>query len=144
MSTLIPYRPFIAAPSVLRDGVKPPTTVATVDVRTLCATAEIPMRVTSGIESTVFVHRGIDHLRGACVKGAPVYYVGLKEWNGSRISAIRVLEVLAHSFHDYTARECLCPMKLFCAPKRVGRPLVGKQAMSAKERMANYRKRLAT
>jgi hypothetical protein len=140
----VPFRIFIPPPLVLRDGCEPPEAIVTVRLADLCRLAEIPMRITGGptVAAQIVVHSDDDvHLRGRPVLGAPVYYVGFRRWKDDRLSAIRVLEVLAQSFHDYGARECLRPMKLFCVPKVMGRPPVLGRAMTARERMAMHRRR---
>ena len=70
------------------------------------------------------------------------YFVGVGDaWEPSAAAALRVLEVLAHGFHDYSARECVCGKKLFAIPKRHGRPPDGPRAKTARERMASMRAR---
>jgi hypothetical protein len=72
------------------------------------------------------------------------YFVGVgSEWKVGENVALRVLEVLAHGFHDYAARECICQKKLFAPPKRQGRPPKGVRAQTARERMAAMRARRA-
>ncbi len=53
-------------------------------------------------------------------KSTDTHYVGIgKDRKITKTYALRVLEVLAHGFHDPAARECVCRQGLFRAPKRV-------------------------
>jgi hypothetical protein len=73
------------------------------------------------------------------------YFVGVGSgWRATPTAALRVLEVLAHSFHDYAARECVCGKGLFSVPKRQGRPLKGVRAQTPSERVAAMRARRAS
>ena len=105
----------IPAPLVLRQRETPPEVIARPSLAELCALAKIPLRGT-GAYSVIAVCRGETHFRGRPVEGAPMYYAAYERWCEDRTSALRVLEILAHSFHDYGARECICPLRLFCAP----------------------------
>jgi len=115
----IPYDPFIPAPDVLRAREPFPGTYIPVDLATLCSLAEIPLRVTTGASPYILVRKGertssVRHLRWF-IDGRPALLVDYS-WSPDRVSAIRVLEILAHGFHDYAARECLCPADVFCVP----------------------------
>jgi len=101
----------------------------------LCSRAGIPLKVTMASWHKVILHAGTEHLR------TPVAScVGVGKVRGSkRTKALRALEILAHGFHDYAARECVCSRGLFAAPARIGRPLVGSEPMTAKERMRRMR-----
>jgi hypothetical protein len=83
----------------------------------LCTMAKIPLRV-SRPDKTVICIAGGEHF-----VTNKRYYVGVgSRWRKTRTAALKVLEVLAHGFHDYTARECVCNRGLFAIPKRRGRP----------------------
>jgi len=132
----IPFTPFIPAPDVLPRGSSGPRELGRTDLSQLCKVAEVAMRVTGGEQRTVVIHRGTGHFR------APnTYYVGIggpwKPRNG--VQALRILEVLAHSFHDYATRECVCRKGLFTVPSRRGRPALAGRAMDARERMRKMR-----
>lgn len=112
----IPYELFVPPPDVLRAGEAVPYECVPVDLATLCSIAEIQLRVTTHLSPSIFVRKGSGdgparHLRGR--QGhRPVLFVDYP-WNQDRVTAIRVLEILAHGFHDYGARECLCPADVF-------------------------------
>jgi len=128
--------PLIPAPLTGAAKRDLPRTVATTTLAALCAGAGIDMRVTGG-DSRNPVHCILGEAHFIC--GGKLY-VGIgQSWKNDRADCLRVMEVLAHSFHDYAARECVCGRGLFCAPKRVGRPPNGTKAMSAAERMARMR-----
>jgi hypothetical protein len=133
---MIPFTPFIPAPRV--QSVKP-SVLARTTLTELCAIAKLPMRVSGGETRSIACIAGTDHF----AVGRD-YFVGVgDEWNANPITALRVLEVLAHGFHDYAARECVCQKKLFSPPKRQGRPPKGFRAQTARERMAAMRARQA-
>lgn len=136
----IPHNLSIPQPRVMRDDMARPTCVATLDLPRLCKRAQIPMRVTGGMTLSIHIIQGRAHFYHDhhC-------WVGIgHSWRNTRIEALRVMEILAHGFHDYAARECLLPMSktLFHVPLRpLGRPCSGARPMSARERMANMRAR---
>jgi len=134
----LPYTPFIPPPTILADDAVPPVTIATLSVRELCAIAGISNRVTSPHTPSVLLHQGSRHF-----VGRSLYYVGLDGFAFSRDQrhALRVLEILAHGFHDYAARENICGRGLFGVPRRLGRPALGGRSMSPAERMRRMRKR---
>lgn len=139
MKQPIPYTPFIASPRVLASDIPPPTPIATLTIGELCALAGVADRVTSPHSPLVFVHPGRDHFRtrAGC-------YVGLGRRRFSRRGredALRVLEILAHGFHDYAARENLRDRGLFVPPRRRGRPALTGRKMTAAERMRRMRRR---
>lgn len=117
---------------------EPPAALAQVTLDQLCTLAGIRNRVT-GATVNVTIIAGKEHWTApdVCCVG-----VG-RAWKPSRSSALRVLEVLAHGFHDYAARECVCGKGLFVAPSsnRPGRQRIGEQAMTAGERMQRMRAR---
>jgi hypothetical protein len=129
----IPFE-LVAAPRVLHAGDAHPKALLRTDVRRLCELAEIPMQVTGGPVVRVVVYVGREHLRSS-----KVLYVGVEDWKPDRVHALRALEVLAHGFHNYAARECVCGRGLFSVPKLLGRPPVGGRAMTATERMRKMR-----
>lgn len=133
--TPIPYRPFVAPPRVLPDDADPPPCVARVTVGELCVLAGIPVRVTTGSPGVVLLHSGPEHFRH---RG--LLYVGIGgAFSGTPESALRTLEVLAHGFHDYAARESICRRGLFVPPVRRGRQPHRGRAMTAAERMRRHR-----
>lgn len=130
------YTPFIPAPTVLPEGEPPPMATSTITIAGLCALAGIPVRATSAHTPRIHVIRG-----GVSYRGPDAYYVGLGAPRRVRRpeDALRVLEILAHGFHDYAARECICGRKLFVPPRRRGRPPLRGRPMSAAERMRRSR-----
>jgi hypothetical protein len=129
----------IQSPRVLPERAAPPGRIlSTVTVEQLCRLADIPMRVSGETGPKIVCIDSPGHFFGP----DGVYYVGVKAAPRTRVGALRVLEVLAHSFHDYVSRECVCGRGLFVAPTgQRGRPRVGAMAMSARERMAAMRVR---
>jgi hypothetical protein len=114
-----------------------PRTVARTTLSELCAVAGVPMFVSGGEARTITCIIGAEHF-----SVGRDYFVGVgNEWKASQTEALRVLEVLAHGFHDYAARECVCHKKFFTPPKRQGRPPTGARAKTARERMAAMRAR---
>jgi hypothetical protein len=135
--TPVAYVPFVAPPQILRVEGPVPTALGRVTLSELCELAGIPCRVTSPHLPTVTVHAGASHYRGP-----DGLWVGLDgAFTRSALEALRILEVLAHGFHDYGARECVCGRGLFVAPVRRGRPAQWGRAMSAAERMRRLRRR---
>lgn len=87
-------------PKVLRE-----TTVAD-----LCMEAGILMRVTGGERIRILLVDGAQNYREP-----GIFHVGVAEIHETAPEdlALRVLEILAHGFHDYAARECVCGRGLF-------------------------------
>lgn len=132
----IPLDPTITPPRNVRT-VSGLVALARTTIPQLCALAGIRQRVTSGAWNPIVLHAGAEHFRGSRTS-----YVGVGAAKRSdRVQALRALEVLAHGFHDYAARECVCGQGLFAAPARRGRPPIGSRAMTAKERMRRMRAR---
>jgi hypothetical protein len=137
---MIPFSPLIPAPRVRNADDDLPHVLKRVELSELCAIAGIPCRVSGGEDRSI-----------ACVVGREHFSVGRDyivgvggEWRATPTAALRVLEVLAHGFHDYAARECVCGKGLFSVPKRQGRPPDGPRAKTARERMAAMRARRAS
>lgn len=112
----------------------PPRQARTVSMDRLLAAVGLPNRVTGGLRE-ILVHPGSEHF---LVNGKPC--VGLsrrlrKDCVPSEAGFI--LEVLAHGFHDYTARENICG-RLRYHPDRRGRERSGK-AMSGAQRARKFR-----
>lgn len=128
----------VAAPVAIDPGAAPAAVrAATLDE--LCRAAGIPCRVTIGEPTVIELHVGNDHYR---YPGA--YLVGIGARLGKkidRITALRILEILAYGFFDYGARECICGRGLFVAVLPVGRPPRLGRAASAAERMRAMRRR---
>lgn len=82
-----------------------------------CARAEIPFRVTGGpIRKARLCPDLPTHAWTVTETEGLVYLVAgpcLPESPNPTIEALRVLEVLAHGFHDYGARESVCQKGLF-------------------------------
>ena len=136
----VPYTPYVPSPRVLVPPLEAPEVLARATVRGLCATAGIPCRVTSPHTPEVLLHSGADHF-----VGPGVAWVGVGgQWEPSPLAAIRVLEVLAHGFHDYAARESICRRGLFVAPARKGRPPRWGRPATPSERMRRHRARTAS
>ena len=137
----ISLNPDIRAPLVVPFGRLAPKVLAWVTLGELCDLAGIPLRVSGGSDRRIACIAGTDH---QLVAARDCYVAVGNAWSPSRTAALRVLEVLAHGFHDYAARECVCGRGLFVASARRGRPTVGAKPMSARERMARMRsKRLS-
>lgn len=136
--TPLPYTPFIQPPLVLTERAERPAAIAKLSVGELCQIARIALRVTSPHTPAVVLHRGARHFRDATT-----YYVGIDRPRFSRRvdEAMRVLEILAHGFHDYAARESICGRGLFTAPPVRGRPTIYGRPMSARERMRRMRQK---
>ena len=132
----IPMNLDIWAPLALANDEDRPKELARVTLSELCEAAEIPLRVTGSVENTIVLHETEEHF------SAPAFYyvgVGLKIWTVSPERALRVLEVLAHGFHDYASRETVCGRGFFTVPSKRGRPRLHGHVMSAKERMRKMR-----
>lgn len=87
-----------------------------VTVESLCKKAGIRYRVTGGRNALIVIDDETDHHVRSIIDGALVYIVGglLMPISDPERSA-RILEVVAHAFHDYAARECLCFKGIFKA-----------------------------
>lgn len=140
MTSRLPFTPFIESPGVLPESAERPVPIATLTVRELCEMARIPCRATSPHTLRVRLHRGAGHFRTR-----DAHYVGMdcRRFTRQPLDALRVLEVLAHGFHDYVARESVCGRGLFGVPRRRGRPTIRGQSMTAAERMRRMRSHLA-
>jgi len=117
---------------------RPPVLARPVTMEALLAAVGLPNRVTGGLRE-VLVHPGEGHF---WVGGKPC--VGLSRRAIARLGreeAGFVLEVLAHGFHDYTARENVCG-RLRYHPERRGRERTGR-AMSGAERARKFRHAVA-
>jgi hypothetical protein len=136
---MIPLTPFITAPRVRVTKNDLPRTLGRTTLSDLCKLAGVSVCVSGGEGRSILCVTGSDHFLVD-----RDYLVGVgDEWSADRTAALRVLEVLAHGFHDYAARECVCRKKLFSLPKRQGRPPNGLRAQTARERMAAMRGRRA-
>ena len=134
MKTLA-FTPVIFSPQVLAEAERPPKEFARFSLNALCELAGVPPRVTGGTTPEIALHAGVDHFTHS-----NRFYVGVgPRWKASRAKVLFVLEVLAHGFHDYAAREAICSQGLFHAPLKRGRPRLQAQPMTAKERMWKMR-----
>jgi hypothetical protein len=135
---MIPMNPLIPAPRMCTAD-KLPRVIGHTTLANLCETAKVRPYVSGGEVRSIVCVAGSGHF----LIGRD-YFVGVGDsWKSNRTAALRVLEVLAHGFHDYAARECVCRKKLFSLPKRQGRPPAGPRAKTARERMAAMRARRA-
>lgn len=134
----VPYTPFVRPPRVLAPPAEAPTLLVRTTVRALCEAAGIPCRVTSPHTPEVHLHQGTEHW---IAPGVAWVGVGGGAFEPTPLSALRVLEVLAHGFHDYAARESICGRGLFDAPAKPGRPPRWGRAATPSERMRRYRAR---
>ena len=112
----------------------PPRRAKAVSMDRLLAAVGLSNRVTGGLRE-ILVHPGAEHF---LVNGKPCVGLSrpLRKAIG-RAEAGFVLEVLAHGFHDYTARENIRG-RLHYRPDRRGREKSGK-ALSGAERARKYR-----
>jgi hypothetical protein len=126
----------LTTPGVLFPETTRPTVLRSVTRQELCDAAEIPLRVTGDCGASIIVHIGTQHFHSK-----NTLYVGVKNcWHlDDKTRALRILEILAYSFHDYAVRESVCGRGLFCVEPRKGRPPLRGKAMSAKERMRKMR-----
>ncbi len=133
-----PYTVFVAAPRILSDADAKPRGAVPWTLEELCDAAEIPCRVTGAARTRVLIYVGGTHFWAS---GGRLYVAVAKGWRATRVGALRVLEVLAHGFHDYAARECICGQNLFSVPQLRGRPSVYGRPMTAAERMRRSRQK---
>ena len=123
--------PMIPAPRYVGD---PPKNSKSVKFSDLLTAVGLTNRVTGG-RLEVLVHSGSDHF---WVRDQPC--VGLSGRLFAKLTyrnAGFILEVLAHGFHDYTARENICG-RLRYHPDYRGHERTGK-AMSGAERARKFR-----
>lgn len=134
----VAFTPFIPAPRILLAGARPPRALARLRLEDLCRLAGLPSRVTGANTLAVLIHAGAAHYRSR-----DFFYVGLscERFEPSARAALGVLEILAHGFHDYAAREQLCQRALFVPPANPGRPRLKGRAMTAAERMRRMRRK---
>ena len=133
----IPLTLAIPAPLPLFSINPRPVKIGRVRLRELCDAAGIQLRVTGGRKQEIVLHQGVVHYRTP-----KALYIGVgKNWKLDRVRALRVLEVLAYSFHDYATRESVCGRGLFSVPRRRGRPPITGRPMTARERMQRMRSR---
>jgi hypothetical protein len=137
---MIPFLPLIPAPHIRNAEDDLPRVLTRVELSELCTIAGVPCCVSGGEDRSIACVVGSEHF-----SVGRDYFVGVgSEWRATPNAALRVLEVLAHGFHDYAARECVCGKGLFSVPKRQGRPPNGVRAQTARERMAAMRARRAS
>jgi hypothetical protein len=80
----------------------------TTTLRELCETAGIPYRYIGGSLPFIGLSRCSGNLRAVDMNNHRVLVVDLAQFSAStrEEEALRIIEVLAHSFHEYAAREC--------------------------------------
>lgn len=80
--------------------------LSTVTVQALCKRAKIPYRVTGGYQPMIKLGYFGGHFRGLNKNNRSVFFVDLAETAETEPEkSVRILEILAHGFHDYAARE---------------------------------------
>lgn len=127
------YPPYEAMPGSER----PANVLEEVTIEQLCEQADIDCRVTGRIGPRIVLISGAQPLLLDNAYGIPLDLLPKR-----RLRPLRILEILAHVFHDYAARECICGRGLFGPPVVSGRPPKHGRALSAAERMRAYRTRL--
>lgn len=133
----IPMTAIICSPLALARSDKPPVALSKTSLSELCERAEIPLRVTGGQNHEIVLHEGEAHFS---IPGT--YYVGVGALKlPTRVRALQILEILAHGFHDYAARECVCNQGLFSVPAKRGRPRLHAAPMTPQQRMKKMRSR---
>lgn len=92
-----------------------PNNLIETSVKELCLKAGLRYRVTGGLQPKLLLdHQGNRHYKTRKNDEA-VYIVGCQSIAPNDPErSIRLLEILAHAFHDYAARECVCGKGLFC------------------------------
>ncbi|MGA9855123.1 MAG: hypothetical protein WBR29_07600 [Gammaproteobacteria bacterium] len=112
-------------------------TLAIVTYQALCDLAGVAVRISGAdLDRRVHVLAGDQH---AYPVGMPdTVGVALPGYRGTRVHALRILEILAYGFFDYAARETLRGRDLFAPSARPGRKASGK-ALSGAERMRRMR-----
>lgn len=119
---MLPLNPNIPAPDFLETG------LPSGDCRPVsawCAEAGIPYRVSGGRDPLVYLSTELPRHAWTMQAGQRIYGVAagmLPETRDVREQALRVLEVLAHGFHDYGARESVCHRGLFGVTKSTTPP----------------------
>lgn len=85
-----------------------------ITVSDLCDKAHIRYCVTGGRQPLVLLDNKIDGHIKTQINGESVYIVSSKSiCTDEPERSLRILEVLAYAFHDYTARESVCFKNLF-------------------------------
>lgn len=114
---MLPINPNIPAP----DFHKAPLPAGDCrPVSAWCAAAGIAYRVSGGEDRLACLSADLPRHAWTAIAGQRVYGVAaglLPETADAREQALRVLEVLAHGFHDYGARESVCQRGLFGVPR---------------------------
>jgi hypothetical protein len=113
-STIIP-RNFDILPACVSSE---PFAAQTTTLRDLCSAAGIPYRYIGGTLPYIGLSRGSGNLRAVDASNHRVLVVDLAQFSATtrEEEALRIIEVLAHSFHEYAARECA--RGLFGFPKK--------------------------
>lgn len=105
------------------EFVEPPTYKASVDsevmpvtLKNLCLVAGIQYRFICEIENNWF----IDETTNQHFKTKQGNIIGISKFiqEPEPIKAMRIIEIMAYSFFDYAARECVCGKGYFGAPER--------------------------
>jgi len=136
-----PSRPVPVKPADWQD-ISRQKTLAVLSYRALCDRAGVPPRVTGAdMDRQVHILTGGQHIRPIGLPDA--IGVALPRYRGRQSDALRILEILAHGFLDYAAREAVRGCDLFVPTAGCGRKSTGK-ALSGAERMRRLRSRDAT
>jgi hypothetical protein len=80
----------------------------TLSIEDICHMADVPYRYSGGTLPRVGLTHGGGHRRSLAPNGEKVLVVDLDllpKTSTEPEQAVRILEVLAHSFHEYAARE---------------------------------------
>ena len=85
-----------------------PFLASTTTLPELCSIAGIPYQYVEGALPSVGLSRGSGNLRAVDANDQRVLVVDLEQISATSIreEALRIIEVLAHAFHEYAAREC--------------------------------------
>ena len=111
-------------------------------IKELCAQADIPYKYLGGELPFAGISSGTGNLRAVDERNHRVLVVDEEQFTAHLPAerALRILEVLAHSFHEYAARECVrglfgySPAVDFADPRDTS-------SMTAAERKAKQRSR---
>ena len=89
----------------------------TTTIRELCTAAGMPYRYTGSTVPRVGLSKGLGNMRSVDAVNRRVLVVDVEQFHAEtpHERSLRIIEVLAHSFHEYAARECV--RGLFAFPR---------------------------
>ena len=89
----------------------------TTSIRELCTAAGMPYRYTGSTVPRVGLSKGLGNMRSVDAVNRRVLVVDVEQFHAEtpHERSLRIIEVLAHSFHEYAARECV--RGLFAFPR---------------------------